>query len=206
MAKRYQIINVLRKPRKCPNCGEEVWDIIYGTGDMEPWEFLTEYRKSAVMGGDNIPIRPPVWECSCCNTRFRKIKPDGTDAPVKIQLLANIKPAPVMEEGRDERINQMSEAFNRLSAVTATLTDGAEELKDLAPDVDLLKDYISSGQWLKDFEADERGEIGTDVDRSVLSEDGLYNLMEDLDDLMHTFEWLQDKFAADPDLELKLQD
>ena len=25
-------------------------------------------------------------------------------------------------------------------------------------------------------------------------------------DLMHTFEWLQDKFAADPDLELKLQD
>lgn len=53
---------------------------------------------------------------------------------------------------------------------------------------------------------DERGEIGTDVDRSVLSEDGLYNLMEDLDDLMHTFEELQDKFAADPDLELKLQD
>lgn len=27
--------------------------------------------------------------------------------------------------------------------------------------------------------------IGTDVDRSALSEDGLYNLMEDLDDLMH---------------------
>ena len=116
------------------------------------------------------------------------------------------EPAHVMEEGRDERINQMSAAFNSLSAVTATLTDGAEELKSLAPDVDLLKDYISSGQWLKDFEADERGEIGTDVDRSVLSEDGLYNLMEDLDDLMHTFEELQDKFAADPDLELKLQD
>ena len=116
------------------------------------------------------------------------------------------EPAPVMEEGRDERINQMSAAFNSLSAVTATLTDGVEELKNLAPDVDLLKDYISSGQWLKDFEADERGEIGTDVDRSALSEDGLYNLMEDLDDLMHTFEWVQDKFAADPDLELKLQD
>jgi len=110
------------------------------------------------------------------------------------------------QEFDPDRINQMSEAFNRLSAVTATLTDGAEELKNLAPDVYLLKDYISSGRWLKDFEADERGEIGTDVDRSVLSEDGLYNLMEDLDDLMHTFEELQDKFAADPDLELKLQE
>lgn len=116
------------------------------------------------------------------------------------------EPTPVMEIGRNERINQMSDAFNRLSAVTATLTDGAEELRDLAPDVDLLKDYISTGQWLKDFEADERGEIGADVDRTVLSEDGLYNLMEDLDDLMHTFEELQDIFAADPDLELKLQE
>lgn len=109
------------------------------------------------------------------------------------------------EDGQNERVNQMSEAFKRLSEVTASLTDGAEELKELAPAVDLLKDYITSGQWLKDFEADERGEIGSDVDRSVLSEDGLYNLMEDLDDLMHTFEELQDRFAADPDLELKLQ-
>ena len=98
----------------------------------------------------------------------------------------------------------MSEAFNRLSEVTASLTDSAEELKDLAPDVDLLKDYITSGQWLKDFEADERGEIGPDVDRSVLSEDGLYNLMEELDDPMHTFEELQDRFAAAPELEKKL--
>ena len=49
--------------------------------------------------------------------------------------------------------------------------------------MDLLKDYISSGQWLKDFEADERGEIGTDVDRAVLSEDGLYNLLSDIDTL-----------------------
>lgn len=127
MAPRYKIVNVLRKPRKCPNCGEE--------------------------------------------------------------------------EGQNERVNQMSEAFNRLSEVTASLTDGTEELKDLASDVDLLKDYITSGQWLKDFEADERGEIGPDVDRSVLSEDGVYNLMEDLDDLMHTFEALQDRFAADHDLD-----
>ena len=104
MSARFKILNVLRKPRKCPNCGQE--------------------------------------------------------------------------EGQIERVNQMSEAFKRLSEVTASLTDGAEELKDLAPDVDLLKDYITSGQWLKDFEADERGEIGPDVDCSVLSEDGLYNLME----------------------------
>ena len=116
------------------------------------------------------------------------------------------EPAPVMEEGRNERINQMSDAFNQLSAVTATLTDNAEELMVLASDVDLLKDYISSGLWLTDFEADERGEIGTDVDRAVLSEDGLYNLMGDLNDLMHTFEELQDRLAADPELDKMIQE
>ncbi len=112
------------------------------------------------------------------------------------------------KESRKERINQMSEAFKRLSAVVASLTDGAEELKEFAQKVGLLKDYIGSGLWLEDFEADERGEIGPDVDRSVLSEDGLYNLMGDLNALMHAFEELQVHFAeknipAEPSIEMK---
>lgn len=32
--KRPRIIDVKRKPQKCPVCGERVVDIIYGTGDM----------------------------------------------------------------------------------------------------------------------------------------------------------------------------
>lgn len=32
--KRPRIIDVLRKPVKCPVCGERVVDIIYGTGDL----------------------------------------------------------------------------------------------------------------------------------------------------------------------------
>ena len=91
----------------------------------------------------------------------------------------------------DARVNLMSAAFKRLSKVSAILTEN----------VDLLKDYVVSQQWIDDFEADERGEIGPGVDRSILSEDGLYNLLSELDDLMHTFERLQERFAADPELE-----
>ena len=100
---------------------------------------------------------------------------------------------------RDARVNLMSAAFNRLSQVVTTLTEKAEELEAIAPDVDLLKDYLASRQWIKDFEADERGKIGAGVDRSVLSEDGLYNLMRDLDELMLTFDKLRERFAADPE-------
>ena len=95
MIERPRIIDVERKPSKCPKCGEKVVDIIYGTGDMTESEFLMEYRREGIMGGDNIPRRPPIWACSCGCKRFRKVNPDGTDAPVKVKLLKNIKPAPL---------------------------------------------------------------------------------------------------------------
>ena len=44
MLERPRIIDVERKPRKCPKCGERVVDIIYGTGDMTEIEFVMEYR------------------------------------------------------------------------------------------------------------------------------------------------------------------
>lgn len=75
----------------------------------------------------------------------------------------------------ESRIALMSAAYNRLRRVANILTEKAEELEVIAGDVDLLKDYVVSRQWLDDFESDERGEIGPGVDRSVLSEDGLYN-------------------------------
>ena len=40
-----------------------------------------------------------------------------------------------------------------------------------------LSEYMSSGQWKEDFEADERGELPLNTPRGVLSEDGLYNLL-----------------------------
>jgi len=91
---RPRIINVTRKPSKCPVCGSEVVDIVYGTGDMTESDFLFEYRKSAIMGGDNIPRRPPIWCCACGCKRFRKVNEDGTDVPVKVKMLKNIRKAP----------------------------------------------------------------------------------------------------------------
>ena len=90
---RPRIIDVEREPRKCPVCGGSVVDIIYGTGDMTEVEFLLKYRREGMMGGDSIPHRPPIWECSCGCKRFRKVKPDGTDAPVKVKMLKNIRKA-----------------------------------------------------------------------------------------------------------------
>lgn len=46
-----------------------------------------------------------------------------------------------------------------------------------------LIQYYTGGQWLRDFEADQRGELPPDLKRGVLSEDGLWNLLTNVEDL-----------------------
>ena len=43
-----------------------------------------------------------------------------------------------------------------------------------------LRDYYTGGQWLRDYEAEERGELPPELKRGVLSQDGLWDLMEEL--------------------------
>jgi len=85
-----RIIDVERKPVKCPVCKSRIVDIIYGTGDMTEVEFFLKYRRDGMMGGYNIPRRPSIWECGYGCKRFRKVNPDGTDAAVKVKLLKNV--------------------------------------------------------------------------------------------------------------------
>ena len=48
-----------------------------------------------------------------------------------------------------------------------------------------LLDYYESGQWLKDYEADERGELPRNLTRGVLSQDGLWDLISELSEKNH---------------------
>ena len=91
-------------------------------------------------------------------------------------------------ETRNDRVNRMSRAYDELREASERLKRATEQLEALAPQAALLKDYLVSGRWMEDFEADERGEFGPEVNRSVLSEDGLYNLLEDLDDIKDCWE------------------
>lgn len=92
-----RILNVTRKPEYCPKCGElsQVWPIVYGTGDITETELLMEYRKEAIMGGDIVPGRAPIWGCSICSTIFRKVNQDGTDADVKLTFLKDVRIRPI---------------------------------------------------------------------------------------------------------------
>ena len=155
--KRPRIIDVVRKPRKCPVCGERVVDVIYGTGDMTQIEFFLAYRQEGIVGGDNIPRRPPIWECTCGCKRFRKVNPDGSDAPVKVKLLKNLRKKPLADitfttaknqeaiaSGHFERIHHYMVYFTtergendamRIDAVSEW--DAEDEVRNYIRDLDL---------------------------------------------------------------------
>jgi len=76
------------------------------------------------------------------------------------------------------RITEMEGRFDGVSRRLDALEEALTGLEALNEDIEALEGYMSSGQWLKDFEADEAGKVPQDVKRGVLSEDGLYDLLE----------------------------
>ena len=59
-----------------------------------------------------------------------------------------------------------------------------EMLKDKWEDLAALDEYMASGDWQKDYEAEERGELRKDLPKAVLSQDQLYNALKDMDEVM----------------------
>lgn len=80
-----------------------------------------------------------------------------------------------------ERIEKMEFIFDELSAAVKKDPASVKSDERLLEMLLTLTEYYEGGQWLKDYEADERGEIPRDIKRGVLSEDGVYNLICDID-------------------------
>lgn len=64
--------------------------------------------------------------------------------------------------------------------------------------VSLLRQYMESGQWLRDFSLDEKGELPSGLKRGILSEDGLYNLLSAIEKEQNKgfFKKLSDKIKS----------
>lgn len=84
---------------------------------------------------------------------------------------------------RIERIQQMEAHFDIASEAVSKLYEAMRRYKKAQPSIKALKDYYDNGEWVEDFEADEKGLLPKDLKRGVLSEDGLWDLLADDNDL-----------------------
>ena len=94
------------------------------------------------------------------------------------------KPKHMIEMGKQariERISAMEGRFDEATRVLGELDRLIGEYEDFKDELDALKDYMGSGKWKEDYEADEAGKLPSELKRGVLSQDGLYNLLQDAD-------------------------
>lgn len=80
-----------------------------------------------------------------------------------------------------KRITKMEFYFD---TIQNALEINPDYLKKEAPTCIMLQElieYYENGQWLADYEADEVGLLPHDLKRGVLSEDGVYNLLFEIE-------------------------
>ena len=80
---------------------------------------------------------------------------------------------------RVDRITYMESLLDKSTEIINRLEQALEDFAALQPDIAELEAYYTSPQWRKDFEADEAGKLPKDLKRGVLSEDGVWNVLED---------------------------
>ncbi len=79
---------------------------------------------------------------------------------------------------REERIRHYEEIFDEAESLLKQMEEDLTVLKKLKKDLTTLEEYYTGKNWKKDYEADEAGKLPADLKRGVLSEDGIYDLLE----------------------------
>jgi len=82
-----------------------------------------------------------------------------------------------------KRIEEMEALYDALLQAVAEIEQGgaaeaAARKAALQPEVDRLAAYYTSVAWKADFAADEAGLLPANLKRGVLSEDGVYGILE----------------------------
>lgn len=91
---------------------------------------------------------------------------------------------PFMEDGiphvqMELELNQVIR-IQAMEAIYDRVLAGLKSENRVQDDITSLETYYTSKLWREDYEADEAGLLPADLKRGVLSEDGIYNLLEEL--------------------------
>ena len=78
----------------------------------------------------------------------------------------------------------MEGRFDEAVAAVKELSAALDRYEAAQEDIAALKEYYGSKSWKKDYADDESGRLPEGLKRGVLSEDGLWNLLEENEELL----------------------
>ena len=80
-----------------------------------------------------------------------------------------------------ERIREMERCFDLVQSAAARDPGSVWTDARVRDAWRALLRYYEGGQWLADYQSDERGELPATLKRGVLSEDGVWNLLTEIE-------------------------
>ena len=83
-----------------------------------------------------------------------------------------------------ERIIEMERHIEHASAAVMELSAALDKYEEAQASIAALSDYYDSDDWKRDFADDEAGRLPAGLKRGVLSEDGIWNLLDDNRELL----------------------
>lgn len=85
-----------------------------------------------------------------------------------------------MDAKRIVKIEKLENDFGLVRSVANDMDEALYNFAAIQRRIERLFQYQESGEWQKDFEADERGELPKNMKRGILSEDALDELLTDV--------------------------
>ena len=77
-----------------------------------------------------------------------------------------------------ERIKTMEEHLNKATAAVKALNDALDLYTEAQESLEIIDDYLVSDEWEKDFADSEAGRLPSDLKCGVLSEDGIWDVLD----------------------------
>ena len=77
-----------------------------------------------------------------------------------------------------ERIKTMEEHLNKASQAVKALSETLDLYTEAVESIETIDDYLVSDEWQQDFNDSEAGKLPKDLKCGVLSEDGIWNVVD----------------------------
>lgn len=96
----------------------------------------------------------------------------------RVSVLPDVESMNGLEKEQVARIVQMERHLDVVQAAVTVLSEALDQFGAAEGSFAALSEYYGSEAWRRDFAADEAGRLPQDLKRGVLSEDGVWNVLE----------------------------
>ena len=90
----------------------------------------------------------------------------------------------MIKEKIPQHIFEMEAILDKANSKIAAFDARTKDIEEFQTEIKKLETYYTSQQWKDDLAMDEKGEFPKNLKRGVLSEDGIYNMLERNDEIL----------------------